>query len=192
MFKKILISCAASAFVLGIGATAAATSEGDDNNDDHKVTICHRTDSVTNPYNQQSVDADSADGDTGNDNGQGDHSEHTGPVATSQTFAQQLKDNKQNWGDIIPPHDNYGGLNWSTEGQAVYNNGCNYVTGGQGGGTTTTTTTTPSTPVATNAAVLPNTGSSALNTIVPAAVIGVSTVAMLSLTGTRVAARFLK
>jgi hypothetical protein len=91
-----------------------------------KVTICHRTDSVVNPYQQETVDADSADGNTGNDNGQADHSEHTGPVATSEAFAQALKDAHQKWGDIIPPHDNYAGLNWTAEGQAVYNNDCNY------------------------------------------------------------------
>ncbi len=104
-----------------------------------KITICHRTDSVTNPYNVLSVDPDAADGNTGNDNGRGDHSEHTGPVATSQAMAQALKDAKQEWGDIIPPHDNYGGLNWTPDGQAIYRNGCSYVT------TTTTPTMTPTT-----------------------------------------------
>ena len=35
------------------------------------------------------------------------------------------------WGDIIPPYDyepadfHYAGLNWTAEGQAIYNNGCN-------------------------------------------------------------------
>jgi hypothetical protein len=132
--KKIRLAFAgfSSALMLIIGNAAVIVHAAPQ--DDHKVTICHRTDSVTNPYNQQSVDVDSADGNTGNDNGQSDHSEHTGPVATSQTVAQSLKDNKQNWGDIIPPHDNYGGLNWDANGQAVYNNNCNYATPGQGGG----------------------------------------------------------
>ena len=135
--RTIITVASALALVLGgFGASVAAAPQ-----EDHKVTICHRTDSVTNPYVQESVDVDSADGNTGNDNGQGDHSEHTGPVATSETVAQALKDNHENWGDIIPQHDNYAGLNWTAEGQAVYNNGCNYAT------PTTTenpgTTTTP-------------------------------------------------
>ncbi len=110
-----------------------------------KVDICHRTDAVTNPYTSNSVDADSADGDTGNDNGKGDHSEHSGPIATSQAVAQDLKDNDQKWGDIIPPHDNYPGLNWTTEGQAIWNNGCNYVTNDPMGTLTVNKVCTPQT-----------------------------------------------
>jgi hypothetical protein len=100
-----------------------------------KVTICHGNNAVKNPYVRLTVDADSADGNTDNDNGKGDHSEHTGPIATSEAVAQALKDNKQAWGDIIPAHHNYAGLNWTTEGQAIYNNNCNY-----------TSTDTPTTP----------------------------------------------
>jgi hypothetical protein len=92
-----------------------------------KVTICHRTDSVKHPYNRIEVDADAADGNTGNDNGKGDHSQHTGPVGTSEAVTQALKDDHKNWGDIIPAHHNYAGLNWDANGQAVYNNGCKYT-----------------------------------------------------------------
>ncbi len=95
--------------------------------EDNKVTICHRTNSVVNPYVRETVDADSADGNTQNDKGQGDHSEHTGPIATTPQVAQALKNNKQDWGDIIPAHDNYAGLNWTAEGQAMYSNNCEYV-----------------------------------------------------------------
>ena len=82
-----------------------------------QVTICHRTNSVTNPYEQITVDESAVDGE-----GENDHTSHTGPVATSESVAQALKDDKENWGDIIPNV-----LNWTTEGQAVYNNDCEYI-----------------------------------------------------------------
>src|SRR5689334_3387893 len=103
---KLVAAGSLSAFVLALGPAGLATAAPP-----NSVTICHRTNSVNNPYNKQSVNADSADGDTANDNGQGDHSEHTGQVVTTEAQAQALKDAKQDWGDIIPPHDNYGGLN---------------------------------------------------------------------------------
>ena len=108
--------------VLSIVPNLSAQGQEDDN-----ITICHRTNSVNNPYNQIKVDPDSADGNTDNDNGKGDHSEHTGPVGTSEAVTQALKDNKQDWGEIIPAHDNYAGLNWTADGQAVYNNDCKYT-----------------------------------------------------------------
>jgi hypothetical protein len=94
-----------------------------------KVTICHRTDSATNPYTNPDVDLASVDGDSTNDNGQGDHfAEHQGPVATSETVANGLKDSHTEWGDIIPPVTGVEpGLNWTAEGQAIYNNGCAYI-----------------------------------------------------------------
>ncbi len=129
MNKKVLIALATVVMVAGASSTALAKKpEVDQVNTDHKVTICHRTNSVTNPYIRESVDADAADGNTGNDKGKKDHSTHTGPVATSEVVAQALKDSKTKWGDIIPQHDNYAGLNWTTEGQAIYNNNCEYVT----------------------------------------------------------------
>ncbi len=87
---------------------------------DCHVTICHRDAASNKPYVQITVAVSAADNDLGNDNGRGDHfAEHTGPVFNS-TMQQG-----DNWGDIIPPipgiHD---GLNWSAEGQAIYNNDC--------------------------------------------------------------------
>ena len=74
-----------------------------------KVDICHATSSDSNPYVSISVAEDSVDGDGGNDNGQGDH--YSGHPR-----------------DIIPPISGiHGGLNWTTEGQAIWNNGCNPV-----------------------------------------------------------------
>lgn len=99
-----------------------------------QVTICHRTDSVTNPYVKETVAAASVDGDSGNDNGQGDHLlEHTGAVFNPNT-SYPTPHNGDQWGDIIPPFDvdgnSYDGppqtsLNWTTDGQAIWNNNCN-------------------------------------------------------------------
>ena len=90
-----------------------------------EVIICHRTNSIKNPYTKIPVDADSVDGSAGNDKGQGDHYlEHKGPIANPATMT-----NGDDWGDIIPPVEGvHDGLNWSTEGQAIYNADCNYPT----------------------------------------------------------------
>jgi hypothetical protein len=73
-----------------------------------KVTICHRTSSRLNPYNQITL-AEEAVIRRG-------HSGHTGPI-----FAPGV----ENWGDIIPPipPELPGGLNWP-EGQSDLSNGC--------------------------------------------------------------------
>lgn len=89
---------------------------------DHKVTICHRTNSVKNAYVQITVSKSAVDG-----QGHNDHTHHTGPVATSEAVAQNLKDQKIKWGDIIPPFNGFGGQNWTAEGQAIYHNDCEFV-----------------------------------------------------------------
>ena len=107
--------------IFGIKSTASAKKPNPNNN---KVTICHRHNSVYNPYNQESVSESAING-----IGNGDHyKEHQGPLASSLTVAQQLKNNKTEWGDIIPPLAGFhNGLNWTAEGQTIYNNNCNYV-----------------------------------------------------------------
>src|SRR3954469_22350328 len=98
--------CIKGAALFGIGAVttvavslfcvvSAARAAGE------QVTFCHRTASVTNPYNRITTDADSI-------LKQG-HGDHTGPI-----FPNEGPDGK--WGDIIPPFNysggQYPGLNW--------------------------------------------------------------------------------
>src|SRR3954451_2799933 len=77
-----------------------------------QVSFCHRTASVTNPYNLITTDADSIVK-------QG-HGDHTGPI-----FPNEGPDGK--WGDIIPPFGytggQYPGLNWP-EGRVVIDAAC--------------------------------------------------------------------
>ena len=97
---------------------------------ERKITICHRTNSTSNPYEQIEVAVSAADGIAGNSGQSPDHyGEHQGPLASSEAIAIALKQDKENWGDIIPPiGDVHDGLNWTAEGQAMWENGCNYVT----------------------------------------------------------------
>lgn len=125
------IGAALVALVAGgiiIGGSGSAVAGGHGNND--KVTICHRTDSETNPYVKITVSFDAATGKL-KDNGQGDHTTHTGDV----WYPGHAKEPK--WGDIIPsyswpgdanhPAGSYAGLNWDSAGQAIWNNGCKPV-----------------------------------------------------------------
>jgi hypothetical protein len=108
-----------SVFGGGFGSSRPATAQPEQ---EHKVTICHRTDAVKNPYVVITVDSSAADGQPP---AKGDHAlEHVGPIASSEAVAQMLKDQHIEWGDIIPPHDNFGGLNWTAEGQAIFKNDC--------------------------------------------------------------------
>lgn len=117
---------------IGVGlifSSAVAPAQAEAKNEDTpKVTICHRTDSATSPYVSIEVDQNAVDGNAGNNTGKDHYGEHTGPLASSQEVAQALKDSKTKWGDIIPPIEGvHSGLNWTSEGQAIYNNGCSYV-----------------------------------------------------------------
>lgn len=99
----------------------------------HKVTICHRTNSVTNPYVMPTVDFSAANGTI---QGGPDHTGHAGPVFDFdaldapgfETTYPKPRSGDQ-WGDIIPPVP-FGegqlttGMNWTEEGQAVLAAGC--------------------------------------------------------------------
>jgi hypothetical protein len=98
--------------LLALAAAVVATSGAALATAPETVTICHATDSHTNPY---IVNNPAKSGDVSG------HADHTGPV----WFAGITED----WGDIIPPFDydggSYPGMNWDAAGQAFWNNGCN-------------------------------------------------------------------
>jgi len=79
------------------------------------ITICHRTNSETNPYRVITVSAFSIVKDSG-------HDSHNGPV-----FEPGLKEQMIKWGDIIPEFDysegHYDGQNLD-EGSDILANGC--------------------------------------------------------------------
>jgi hypothetical protein len=78
------------------------------------VTICHATDSQTNPY---VTEEPAKDGDVHG------HADHTGPI--------WFEGISPKWGDIIPPFEfdggSFPGLNASPLGLAIIANGCNPV-----------------------------------------------------------------
>lgn len=108
-----------------------------------KVTICHRTHSVTNPYRKITVAKSSVDGDLnirsrGNgNNANGDHAGTThNPLDLVQNGSSRkvfdptytYPNNAKKWQDIIPAFTvdensgtvTYSGLNWDAAGKAIY------------------------------------------------------------------------
>lgn len=77
--------------------------EEEDDNDESKVTICHATESETNPYTQNEV--------------------------SKWSILKPINGHNGHDDDIIPPFErilfpNYTGKNWDDEGQAIWNNDC--------------------------------------------------------------------
>jgi hypothetical protein len=109
----------------GVGVLSASAQGNEDN-----ITICHRTDSASNPYSTITVDVSAVDGVVGNETGQADHfAEHQGPLASTEEVAQALKDAGIEWGDIIPAIPGvHSGLNLGGGGQEILENNCNFVT----------------------------------------------------------------
>lgn len=91
------------------------------NSGEHKVTICHRTNSATNPYVQITVDFHAVDG-------HGEDSDHAG-VHTGDVYEAGMKESGEAWGDIIPAFttpdgESHEAVNWTAAGQAIFDNGC--------------------------------------------------------------------
>jgi len=112
--RRLAALLGALALTLSVGTTVSATAAA-------KVSICHATDSNSNPYVNPNVNISSSG------HLQGGHdTEHLGPLWPATG-------NDGKWGDIIPPYTFqpaegplfvYEGHNWTTEGQLIYNNGC--------------------------------------------------------------------
>lgn len=103
--------------------TNANVNSGSKANTEHRYTICHATNSATNPYVMITVDYNSIVKKAGHDG-------HDGPVAASEAVAADMKSNKISWGDVIPAiaeHD-YAGKNFTTEGILLLNNDCEMPT----------------------------------------------------------------
>ena len=117
----------------GLGVSTAGATQP---NPEHQVTLCHRSDSYTNPYQEITVDVASVLNTKG-------HDSHDGRV-----FFPDIPKHEQ-WGDIIPPFDfgpgeQYAGQNFDTDGQAILAAGCTVasVTATTAELTTTTESTT--------------------------------------------------
>jgi hypothetical protein len=143
MVRKLLIVLSGLA-VFAIASPVVANATQPD--PDHKVTICHRTNAVTNPYRIITVDEAAVDGEGG-----ADHvGVHTGPLVVTEGEAQFFKDQGIKWGDIVPPFYADGSprpegsatLNWDIEGQEIFELGCKLPVE-----TTPSPTPTPEPPV---------------------------------------------
>ncbi|MEY2754839.1 MAG: hypothetical protein RJB65_1197 [Actinomycetota bacterium] len=115
------LALAAGAGLLLAGAVSGSVSatRPDPDTGDHKVTICHRTNSETNPYVLIEVDYAAVDGAGGSD--------HMSHDEDGVVWYPGAKADGVRWTDIIPPVDGVTpGLGWTTEGQAIWDNGCVY------------------------------------------------------------------
>ncbi len=129
---------------LMVASFVPSVAEATQPNPDHKVTLCHRTDSYSNPYVVITVDVASVLHQHG-------HHGHDGPI-----FWPAIPKHTK-WGDIIPqfnygPGEQYGGKNWTGDGQAILRSGCTLPA------PTTTTTSTTTTVTASTTTTVPSTG----------------------------------
>lgn len=116
-----------------------------------KVTICHRTNALTNPYVTITIDPDAILNEKGHGPQNTEHNRGTGIFDPDFNYPSNAKD----WQDIIPPFDytedgvakSFPGFNWTELGQAIWEADCDGYTrldattttsGGDDGSTTTT------------------------------------------------------
>lgn len=116
---RLALAAGAGLLLAGAMSGSASATRPDPDTGDHKVTICHATNSGTNPYVLIEVDYAAVDSAGGSD-----HMSHDWDGVVWYAGA---KDEGVRWTDIIPPVEGVTpGLGWTTEGQAIWNNGCVY------------------------------------------------------------------
>ena len=123
--KDLIIWISIWAIVTTVALTAIFVTDTANAGNSSKVTICHATSSVNNPYTLNTVDDSSIDNEKNKYlNGHGDH---TGPVFDINGGKDQPR-----WGDIIPPFtspsgSSFAGYNWTEAGKSIWNSECNIV-----------------------------------------------------------------
>lgn len=124
MVKKLLLTLGVIVAVFGVSQnfTTQSVSAQSVNLPTY---FCHRSNSASNPYQSVPFSQTFSEIDGVGNN---DHSQHTGPVVTTEAQAAALKQVKIDWGDIIPPVPGFleYGLNWDAAGQAVYYADCDF------------------------------------------------------------------
>jgi hypothetical protein len=130
---KIGLATVASGLFLAVVGLSVSPAEAVPRS--NKVTICHRTNSTSNPYRIISISFNAANGEL-----QGpDHTGHTGPVfdysadPSDPDYPYNPPMNGDEWGDIIPPYAWVGGsypgsANWTEGGLEIWAEGCNGAT----------------------------------------------------------------
>ena len=164
-----ITATAALCFSFVDGASAVPpTTTGTGNIQGDNVTICHRTNSLTNPYVEITIDPNGILGPGSSSHGpqNTNHNRGTGVFDPDFNYPNNAKD----WQDIIPPFDytldgtpqSFAGYNYTGAGLAIYEHGCDgrwqdstTTTSGGGGSTTTTSggggsTTTTTEPLPRN------------------------------------------
>ena len=143
--------------VAGSAQAAPPTTSGTGNIQGDNVTICHRTNSLTNPYVEITIDPNGILGPGSSSHGPQNTNHNRGTGVFDPDFA--YPNNAKDWQDIIPPFDytldgspmSFAGYNYTGAGLDIYQHGCDghwqenttTTSGGGGGGGSTTTTTTP-------------------------------------------------
>jgi LPXTG-motif cell wall-anchored protein len=141
----VAISLVSSTTFLGTANGAPPTSSGGSYVGD-RVTICHRTNAINNPYVKITVDPDAI---MNNGHGPNNTLHNIGTGVFDPDFS--YPNNAKNWNDIIPPFDytyngvaqTFPGYNYSGRGLLIYENDCDgyarEATTTTSGGSSTTT-----------------------------------------------------